>query len=253
MFIKQALIICCAVFFPISAMAADDAYANIHSVSIVSKLGDGVTLTQNSDLSVTFDSSQGVLFHTGLDIDGYVTGKVKEALAARFEIQNVALPISSEDADGKRAPSDVDAFIIIHPVTFTVQTIFRTVSTDYVGLNINYIKALFGVHNIMLGAEYAVSVVDAKTGKEIDYGTAVLPPQGIFGIRQKPNLLCGDAIWPATPEHPDDTSATQIRADLMALIASTLPGALEHAHLIANDTQRIITQWEGTKTVCKTR
>jgi hypothetical protein len=246
-----------------NASLAADRYANVHSVAIVSALGDGILLEQKADVTLN-DTAPTVVFDSKLDLDGFATKLVTDAVSARFTVVDSAIdPSQIMDAT---APADivrkmmdhrnsdsappVDAFIVIHPDTWNVQTPIRALVNSYSGLSLMHIHGLFGGYDTILSIQYTVTVFDAKTGKVIDFGTANLATRN-FLRNPKPLLFCDGKLWPDDPEHLDDARATQLRTDIMAVMARSLPIALEGANLIEKaDDLKLATPAKDAR-VCK--
>jgi len=220
------------------AMAADvDPLAGVHTVAIESTLGDGLILKQNTDLFGA--SAPDIALHSGADLDAFVAEQIRAALGSRFTI--VDSPASSDTLIVVHA-AQIDQHLYIPPIAATFH---------YSGLSATLTKGLLAGHSILLSAQYAVSVIDAKTGKEIAYGKAKGPATGMFGAEPDPIETCGDAFWPADPSHPSDDEIAQIRADLMAIIAMSLPNALKFAGLAPQGNDTKLTQWRGRTLICK--
>jgi len=243
------------------ARAEDDPYANIHTVAIVSALGDGIELKQESDF--VGSTAPDYAFHSGLDVDGYITARIRDAVASRFTIVEPAIdPTTLRNfplpPDAQRrflsptAGSTPDALILVHAGTLVLRSPppFVSMSYLYSGLSMTKATGLFGGHSIAISAQYEVTVINTRTGATIDSGTALLPPRGVFGSRASVPVHCGDAIWPADPAHPSPTEARRIDADLMAMIAMSLPNALRVVRLRSAWNDTWLTSWEGQPLMC---
>ena len=243
------------------AHAEDDPYANIHTVAIVSALGDGIELKQESDF--VGSTAPDYAFHTGLDLDGYITARIRDAVASRFTIvepaidpallQNFPLPA---DAQKRMLPSTSgsapDALILVHAGELALRSPppFVSMSYLYSGLSMTKGTGLFGGHSVAMSAQYEVTVIDTRTGATVDSGTGLLPPRGMFGRRLSVPVHCGDAIWPADPAHVSPAEARQFGADLMAMIAVSLPNALRVARLTSAWNDTWLTSWAGQPLLC---
>ena len=243
------------------AQAEDDPYANIHTVAIVSALGDGIELKQESDFIGS--TAPDYAFHTGLDLDGYVTAKIREAVASRFTIvepaidpallQNFPLPPDARQRLLPPSPGATpDALILVHAGELELHSPFPAISISflYSGLSMTKGTGLFGGHSVAMSAQYEVTVINTRTGATIDSGTALLPPRGVFGSRASVPVHCGDAIWPTDPAHPSPAEARRIDADLMAMVAMGLPNALRVVRLVSAWNDTWLTSWEGQPLLC---
>lgn len=264
---RLALALLCA-FTVTEAQARADPYANIHSVAIVSTLGDGLLIIQDIELAPKPDAD--FVLPLGLDLDRTIEGKIKEAVAGRFAVID-----SSIDRAGLRNYDDTaadrqavramvsrlpgpapDMLILVQTHTIVQQGMMGTanltigVSFSYSGVSLSRTKGLFGRYALLLSAQYAVSVIDAKTGERIGFGSALLPPTGLLDIRPDPILTCDEAIWPKLPHAPSEDETHQLRAEMMAVIAMSLPNALEVAGLSPAGYSTKLTEWNGRKLMC---
>lgn len=246
-----------------NASFAADRYANIHSVAIVSALGDGILLEQKADVTLS-NLAPDIVFDSKLGLDSFVTKAVTDAVSARFKV--VDAPIDPALLKNFNIPPDVlnqmtsqptanaatavDAFIVIHPDTWNVQTPIRVLVNSYSGTSLMHIKGMFGSYDTILSVQYTVTVLDAKTGKVIDYGTANLATPN-FLRNPKPFLFCDGKLWPDDPQHLDDVTASQLRTDVMAVMARSLPIALESANLIKNADDLQLATPPSSARVCK--
>ena len=144
-----------------------------------------------------------------------------------------------------------DALILIHPNTIVQQTMIRALTFQYSGLSLNRTKGLFGKYSLLLSAQYAVSVIDTRTGREISSGTAGLPSTNIFGAHPDPILTCDEAFWPADPHNPSTGEKQQIQADVMALVAMSLPNAVQRINLSSSGNSARLNEWNGRVLMCR--
>jgi hypothetical protein len=244
------------------AQAKSDAYANIHSVAVVSTLGDGLLMIQDIELAAKPDAD--FVLPLGLDLDRTIEGKIKEAVAGRFAVIESSLDGASLGSYDDRAADrqavramisrlpgpQPDALILVQSHTITQQSMIRALTFQYTGLSLTRTKGLFGRYSLLLSAQYAVSVIDAKTGERIGFGSALLPPTGLLGLRPDPILTCDEAIWPKLPHAPSEDEKAQIQAEAMAVIAMSLPNALEVAGLSPAGSSTKLTDWNGRKLIC---
>jgi hypothetical protein len=219
------------------AAAADaDRFANVHTVAIRSELGDGLTLIQNADLGGA--TAPETVLQSGADIDGLVVGKIRAAVAGRFTV-----------VDPSAAP---DAIIVVRASEIAQHLDLPqfSASFQYSGLSATRTEGWFGAHSILLSAQFAISVVDTRSGTEIAYGQAKGPATGIFGNRPDPIEKCDDGFWPASVEAPTPDEVQQMRADLTAIIAMALPNALVNAGLSTQGNDIKLDAWNGHALAC---
>ena len=217
-----------ALLFAVAAMpalAAEDRYANIHTVAIVSTMGDSLVVKQDSDF--TGEDRPDFMLHTGLDLDGYIVARIRAAVAGRFAVVEPAadsslLPdygISPALQETMRArlaqsPSALpDALIVVHPNVIEVRSPppFMALTFQYDGLSLRHTRGFFGSFSNILSAQYAVTVIDTKTGAPIAGGAGLLPAMGIFNARPHPLLTCKKELWPDFTEHPCRNSCARFR------------------------------------------
>lgn len=214
---------------------ASDPFAAIHTVAIESSLGDKLILKQDADIFGA--TAPDMPLPTGADIDGYVTSQIRAAVADRFTVVD---PSANPDAIIAVRPEEID------------QHMYAPVVADfsYSGLSLTHSKGLFGKYTILLSAQFSVSVADTKTGKQIAFGPAKGPATGIFGAQPDPIEFCNRALWPTSPATPSADEIEQISADLMAIIAMSLPNALVRAGLSTHGNDVKLTDWNGRKLLC---
>ncbi len=226
-----------AIVIAATPAAAADRYAGIHTVAIRSTLGDGLTLKRDADLFGS--TAPDTVLHSGADIDGYVAGQIRAAVAGRFAVVDPS--------------ANPDAIIVVHAAQIEQHVDLPQFSATfrYSGLSATRSEGLFGAHSILLSAQYTVSVIDAKTGKEIGYGQAKGPATGMFGNQPDPIEKCDDAFWPASVQDPTADEVQQIRADLMAIIAMSLPNAMVNAGLSTEGNDIKLDEWNGRGLQCR--
>jgi hypothetical protein len=243
------------------ADADDDPYANIHTIAIVSALGDGIQLKQDGDF--VGSTAPDYAFHTGLDLDGYITARIRDAIALRFTIVQPAIdpallqkfPLPPDTRQRLLPPSPnttPDALILVHAADLELRSPppFVFMSYLYSGFSMTKTTGLFGGHSIQMSAQFEVTVIDTRTGATIASGFGLLPPRGVFGTRLSVPELCSNAIWPADPYHPSAAEARRINSDLMAMIAMSLPNALRVVRLVSAWNDTWITSWDGQPLMC---
>ena len=249
----------------LSAANAADKYADIHTVAIISTLGDQILVEKKADV-INTDLSPSVTIDSKLGIDAYISKEIASAISSRFVIADADVdpsyltdfPISPErlselkERFSARPQSSVDAFIIVHPVKYDAPSMLRTVEIARTGIVLTHTKGLFGVSDTSLNIDYMVSVLDAKTGKKIDYGTAFTRTPEFFHPNPVPLLFCDTKkAWPQDPQHPDEAVLKQLDAEIMAVIATSLPVALNGANLTKSKIEPLPTSWAGIDLSCQ--
>jgi len=241
------------------AKRAPDEYAHIRTVAVVSALGN-IPMRgggehgwrQRADVTIPGDWA----------IDDFVTTLVADALRYRFQVLRVpsgpgaardllaALALSPFDGFQERVKAkplalSVDAYIVVYPVTVEVS------GEQWEGLALTHSGGLFRRGRTFASAAYAVAVYDARTGGRIGYGTARSPDAG-----PPPALLtvetCDNEIWASRPDKLTPAQQLEINDAFRALIARSLPAALQDAGLIGGGNARIRTDFlEGRPLACR--
>lgn len=239
-----------------------DPFAGIHTIAIVSLVGDGLTLKQDRDLFGA--AAPDVVLATGADIDGFIAAQIARAVGGRFTIVDAAVDPALLNGGGlppqlaaklhalPAGGSGPDALIVVHPITIEqrLDQPQYTMRFSYNGLSATRSTGLFGGHSILLSAQFEVLAIDARTGRTIGSAKARAPATGMFGRRPDPIEICDDAFWPQHLDRPSPDQLLQIRAELRAIIAASLPNALQAARLTAlgNDTKPKM--WDGRVLLC---
>jgi hypothetical protein len=260
--IAGALVLALLTVAPAAAQSVT--YGRIHTVAIVSLLGDELTMKEPGG---AFSSgSTDVMLDTGAHLDDFVTAQIRAATVGRLSVVDgpidpalfgslppaIQARLRPRFAAAGPAP---DELIVVAPtqneVSFDQQ--YFSVHNYYQGLSLTHARGgLFNPMSGMLSAQYVVSVVDTRTGRVIKAGMARLDPRTLlFGGRPIPLEFCAEGFWPQAPEHPTDAELAQIRIDLTALIAASLPNALFEAGLAAQGTQDTPRSWDGHPLMCK--
>lgn len=225
----------------ISGVSAADEYDNVHSVAIISILGNDVDMqTQGT----RFDYSDYKL-HTDWDFDALIRDYATKAVGDRFVVKNDVIDpqifhgventafvsVWSEIADRLKAvpqKPDVDAVIVIYPDATDTTGYFSP------GLAVTHgVPFLFNQARTSLAATYGIGVYDAKTGHRVDYGTAKIAASGSISGKSTPWENCPNAIWADSDDKLTADQKKTIRQELWSLITRSMPHALLNAGLIS--------------------
>jgi hypothetical protein len=234
------LVIGLAAFGNIHNATANDQLARIHSVAVVSLLGNQVDMqTQGT----RFDYADYKL-HTDWNFDDPVREYVTKAIQPRFIVTDGALdpqifsgaksgPFRSmwvEIGDRLRALPQkpaVDAVIVVHPE--------ETDSTGYLsaGLAVTHdAPFLFNKGATTIAANYSVDIYDAKTGDRIDYGTGRFPASGYLTGYSPAREQCSNSVWADSEGQLSTDQKSRIHQELWSLLTRSLPYAMASAGLI---------------------
>ncbi|HEX2594530.1 MAG TPA: hypothetical protein VHL34_23710 [Rhizomicrobium sp.] len=218
--------------------AAANEYANIHVVGVISAIGDHISMTKTG---ITVLGNGGYKFPTSdWGIDAMVTRQIADALAPRFTVRKIEADVSeirepddrTEEMSGfiRHAlppAGDIDAYVIVYKYR-CLQACGATPFRLF-GLGFSHHQPLLGLTNDKLYAFYRVAVVDARTLRTIDVGTAE------FQTRWGPASPYGDiasSAWEDEIENLTPEQQDAIKAAMMPMVQKSLSGALVNAHLV---------------------
>jgi hypothetical protein len=244
---RPAVTLCLLTSLTISqeaSAASTDEYANIHSVGVISAIGDDISLLKIG--STVFGNGKSTLRTSDWNLDQAVVQQVTEAISARFAVKPItadATPLETNDTRflhdgtpdvksfilGLPQSNDVDAYVVVRKTL--VQDIYGGTNQYLWGLGIYRHSLIFGGSRDGIYAFYAVQVIDAKTGKIIDYGTPRMSDGSIL-TTSLPWDSSDPADWAETPDAMTDQQKQAIKAHLLSLVEISLPRALKSAGLI---------------------
>ena len=220
-----------------------NAYANIHTVGIVSAIGDCLVLENVA--AFVADGALGHLDTRDWGIDDLVTKDVTAAVRDRFEVRPITyrvIPkfkcesdIAGPAIDFGRENDDVDAYIVVHK-WWSADFFTPNSSARLVSLGLYRHRGLLLGPIVWLHAFFQIAVVDAHTQKVIDYGSAGLPGRTIFGEVPPPARQLDPAIWPDVTSQFGDEQRQYLRAEVTALVRASLIAALVRANVLSEGT-----------------
>ena len=218
------------------ASADNIEYANIHTVAVISAMGDSVGMS-----TWTNSGSDSYSFRGDWNVDAQIASEVTKALSGHFVVKTLSVDpeqlakilsmTQTDDYDDvvKRfvqslpKSSGADAYVIVLPDDVNVGT-----------THVPWIeKGQFGARaltsastpDIRIGALHSVNVYDATKGRLMDWG----------GERSAAVEQCAGEMW---AEKEDALSAEQknrIRQEIVSLLSRTIPWSLYRANLISDD------------------
>jgi hypothetical protein len=206
--------------------ASGDEYANIHTVAVISALGDSLTL---EGVGLLGQTNQSVSI-AGWGIDSWITAEISKRLSRRFTVLSFPVNTTSiakcdglEQCAGMLPHTDaVDAYVVVLK-QWAVGS-----SRDFHGIGIWHPPAI-GRSTSMVHVVYGIAVVAARTGEIIDHGKARLPDSGFFGP-DSPMEDIPESLWPESGEI-GAAQGEALRAVILDLITRSLPSALKSAEL----------------------
>ena len=224
----------------VQGVCAEDKFANIHSVAIVSTLGNVVDM-QTQGTRFDYDDFK---LHTDWNLDGFVRDYITKALQARFTVKDSNIDpqtfsniesylfhtVRAQIGDRLRAlksKPDVDALIVVFP--------FGLDSTGYVspGLAATHASSFLNREGgVTVAATYSVGVYDAKTGELIDYTYAQYS-----GLENRyggppPIESCPDSMWAPSEDQLNNDQRDRIRQEFQSLLTHSLPITMAKINLI---------------------
>jgi hypothetical protein len=214
------------------ARAVDaDEYSNIHSVAVISRVGDTFTFKEVG--GTVFSNSEKTIQIPDWGIDDKIVSLATEVLSSRFTVIPAELSGLSVTADLRplirNLPPEkiADAYVVISELTREIPMTNQSLS----GLGVFRQGKIFGGHSDWLHADYVVSVIDGKTLKQIDYGSARMNDGGVWN--SVPAFVPTDeSNWADDPDTLTDLQRQAIKLQLTELIEKSLPHALASANLI---------------------
>ena len=226
--IKAALgFLAAAASLALVAGARADDYANVHTVSVIVALDPAVTLREMSMLEFTEGAPQSFVPKT--DFSSIIRHDVETALAARFTVVPPApgaLALAKLHGDDFLAAlrslrgTGVDAYVFVFPGYRS----YGRINWSGFGLDKN------SDSGTTLYTLFSISAFDARTGSNIDYGSAKFHGGGLFG-GVFTLQTCDAALWPGSAAPlPADKQAT-VEAEILAAIKESVPEALSGASL----------------------
>ncbi len=216
---------------------ADDEYAQVHTVAIVSVLGGGLHWETTGLTHFDYKIED---LHLDWNVDGHVERSIADALGSRFTVSTKPLPHAPFVGDplndsllktllasinAVTDTSGIDAYVVVRPAVLSPY--YNTT-----GIVISHHHGAFGRELTDIRSSFWVDIFDAHTGKRIDSGTANSPIElQEFGLMER----CDNAIWADTTAQLSAQQRSQVADAVKAVIDKSLPFALSNANLIAKD------------------
>jgi hypothetical protein len=232
-----------------SASAGTDKLANIHSVAVISAIGDELELRQVG--LMVFSNAATPVSIRDWNLDDAIEKTVGAALSSRFTVVLVPHDRASfasirpgmfnsfEHQAGRLIAAmpagAVDAYVVVFRMTLQDPIMGTNQNLDGIGF---YHHGLGFGHAInAIYAFYAVGVFDAKTGEMLRSGGAESTMKTLFGYAA-PWLACDPSLWPDSPDALSAGQREQIRGLVFTLIGTSLNHGLANADLI-DDSQKL--------------
>lgn len=244
-FARLATALPMALIFVASPVSAADEMANIHSVGIISTIGDFVAMKEANDFSGVFQQDSCIINANDWAVDDAVAHQIASTIAPRIAVKTIAydrsdflranprsamdnsLPLLKRLVSALPAENAVDAYIVVRK---------RYVSSGegpwLLGLGVLRSALLFGIApNQRAYALFEVDVIDARTGEIIETGTNQIKSGWLS--YSEPFARVDADYWTDSADSFTAERKQALRNVLMPLINKSLPYALLDADLIA--------------------
>jgi hypothetical protein len=232
-----------ALSLPAYAGSADE-YANIHTVGVISALGDSIDWTTVG--LVVFQNDQATLPIGDWKLDDDIAQRVAAALSPRFTVKMITTDVSaletlqvtvmrsvSPDLEnfvrGLPANNGVDAYVIVSKAQLP-DTVGGSNQSLW-GLGVYRHPLMFGRGLFAVYADYRVNVIDARTGNQIDFGSSYSPDSSNFRKRFAWHRMPA-TDYAETPQAATPKQIADIKAELFKITEDSLGIALANANLL---------------------
>lgn len=226
--IAPAILIFAALALPDPAAAK---YEGFRRIGVISAVGDAFTV-QKIGITV-FGNERNQFAIEPWKIDDYVVGRIRAALAGRFDVRAVNVPKAAILASGGSAskiaeairqasPQGLDAYIVVTGWT----SAFGTTNQSVGGLGIVDASGGLVGTNVTVFTLYAVTVIDGRQFTSL--GAAVPPSPGFFVTVHGPSRAV-DKTW--LPAALDANANPKLKSAVMELLAQSLPATLQKLEL----------------------
>jgi hypothetical protein len=224
----------------LSPAEAADTYANIHTVAVVSAMGDGAGMHLRGH---TIFGNQNSTLHTDWQLDAHIAARLRALLGTRFKVSDVALDTSAltarEPSGFNGAWSGLQAWVKAQPASNAVDA-YVVVVPDSMPVEYPENRGVQVVHDLLSLHEdvtavmvfYRIGVYDAKTGERIGQGEARYPDSGTISGYSPPIVHCGNAMWADTADAMTPAQKAMLRQEVQSLTDRSLGYALSDAGLI---------------------
>lgn len=212
------------------ALAAGlDEYADIHTVTIISKIGDVLAIKKVG--SIAFGNKEDQLPIADWNIDKSVEDQIAQLISSRFMVRLADDQLkAAEDIKDyvQHVPAEqrTDAYIVVGKASRQDMESNQRIT----GLTVYRHDLIFGGHHDYIYAPYVVSVMDSKTGKTIDFGSSSLNDSRLAA--DPPIAGNDEANWADGPGLFTDTQKQSVKSEMAKLISATLVHAVRRAGLI---------------------
>jgi hypothetical protein len=226
---------------PARAAGGTDEYADIHTVAVISAIGNSIKLS-NVGVMV-FSNSEESIAAADWGIDDLVVANISKALSGRFAIKTaiydpVAFSTQETGWGNNKVPVEklvaalpdrdgVDAFVVVFPVYLEDPISMSSVRVRGLGLY----RHSYGFRDVIVAyAFYDIAVVDAHTDKIIAEkyaGTGASP-----SFRDNlPWEGCSDSIWPETAATMTNNQKQALQTEIKYLVRRSLPWTISQLQL----------------------
>jgi hypothetical protein len=202
-------------------------YKDVHSICVVSQLEDtlalsriGITIFGNGSKTIPIDDWK---------LNDDAARILANELGSKFTIAPVEANGTMGCTSMHVAPdSGVDAYVVLAPAAQVVLS-KNLLHTTGIGLSSQSIP--IGSDLDYIHAYTLVTVMDARTGKQIDYGTAGITRGVILGDSVPPQVRFDASEWPDPPNPPSPELLEKAHNTILGLLKQSVPYALQKAGL----------------------
>jgi hypothetical protein len=235
-----------------NAVASDslDQYREIHSVSVISNLGNDI---EARNIGITVFSNSHHVLRLDWDINAFVVQEITALLGTRFStVASHVDATSFSDPDvitgrlftpaqtGPALPGSggPDAYVVVYPQSLP--------GNQAPAVSLTHQEGMFGHDETTLVVAYHVSVFDGRTGTRMDYGPAKYPSPDPLLKNTYPHMECQNSIWAPTAEETTEQQKEIIKHVISTMIDRSIPYALSAAKLIPEDVAETASQRAAT-------
>lgn len=204
-------------------------YADIHTLGVVSAIGDDVEFASIGSFGIGLDETH-MPAPPEWNIDDHVEALMRSKLSSQFTLKDataaraILFHTRLFSPDGKVRDTlpelpvrdDLDAYLVVVKRSRDVQ------GMSCAGLNVCHFGALLNSANL-LGADYVIALVDARTRKVLGWHVGVTSPQHATEL---PDEVVDNSLWPANPPAASANQLAAIHADLLGLLDDSVPETL---------------------------
>lgn len=223
-----------AQILPSSALAASkDRYSDIHSVAVVSMLGNEIHL-EKTGFTIFGNMNQGVEI-AGWNADETIEGLIKAHLGD-IEVKDIPFdkprmancPNSEACLSALPENANVDAFIVV-----ISENTLGFGRDNWSGIGLYHASGITGRLGAVLHASYMIEIISAKNRQLLDYEEGVLPETVFGGEHSKPIKELDPTTWPGDAASMTPDQKETVRREATDLLSRSVPFTLARTGLVS--------------------